>query len=65
SGLKPQLEIADKLGVKFTIILGQKEMVDGTIMIRDMENSNQEIVDSKKIVTEIQKRLAKSGVNGN
>ena len=65
NGLKQQLEQADKLGVKFTLILGQKELVDGTIMIRDMENGNQEIVDFQKIVSEIQKRLSKSAVSEN
>ena len=63
SGLKGQLEVADKLKVKFTLILGQKEIMDGTVLIRDMENGNQETVDCKKIVAEIQKRLAKSAVS--
>ncbi|MDP2586836.1 MAG: histidine--tRNA ligase [Candidatus Komeilibacteria bacterium] len=63
SGLKPQLEMADKLGVKFTIILGQKEIIDDTVMIRDMENGIQEVVDFHKAVTEIKKRLEKSVVS--
>ena len=63
SGLKPQLEIADKLKVKFTLILGQKEIIDGTIMIRDMENGIQEVVDFGKTIPEIKKRLEKSVVN--
>ena len=60
-GLKPQLEIANRIGAKFALILGQKELVDGTIMIRDMDAGNQEIVDFKKIVKEVKKRL---GLNG-
>lgn len=55
--LKAQLEIANKLGVKFALILGQKEVLDGTILIRDMEAGIQEIVDQKKIVREVQKKL--------
>lgn len=62
TGLKAQLETADKLGVKFTLILGQKEIVDGTIMIRDMENGIQEVVDCAKVTAEIKKRLAKIAV---
>lgn len=58
-GLKAQLELADKLGVAFTVILGQKELLDGTIIIRDMENGMQEVVDSAKIDEELKKRLAK------
>lgn len=56
--LKAQLEIANRLGVKFSLILGQKEIMDGTILIRDMESGIQEVVDYKKIINEIEKRLA-------
>ena len=59
SGLKPQLEMANKLGVRYCMIIGQKEMVDGTVMIRDMEGGIQEIVDANKAVDEIVKRLEK------
>ncbi|MBU2575990.1 histidine--tRNA ligase [Patescibacteria group bacterium] len=57
SGLKQQLEIADKLGVVYSVILGQKEFLDETIIIRDMENGIQEVVDLEKIVDELKKRL--------
>lgn len=56
-GLKPQLEEANRLGAKYALILGQKEVIDGTILIRDMESGIQEIVDYKKASTEIEKRL--------
>ena len=56
--LKSQLEAANKMGVKYTLILGQKEVMDGTILIRDMESGIQEIVDYKKIMGEIEKRLS-------
>jgi histidyl-tRNA synthetase len=59
SGLKSQLETANKLGVRYCMIIGQKEMVDGTVMIRDMEGGIQEIVDANKAVDEIVKRLSK------
>jgi len=55
--LKSQLEDANKLGAKFTLILGQKEIIDGTIIIRDMESGAQEVVDLKKIQSEISKRF--------
>ncbi len=57
--LKSQLEMANQAGVRYTLILGQKEIMDGTILIRDMESGIQEIVDYKKIVAEIEKRLGK------
>ena len=48
NALKGQLEAANKMGVELTLILGQKEVLDGTIIIRDMESGAQEIVDVKK-----------------
>ncbi len=62
-GIKPQLEIANRLNVKFSLIIGQKEMMDDTILVRDMENGIQEIIDYKKVVVEMQKRLSKT-ING-
>ncbi|OGY94142.1 MAG: histidine--tRNA ligase [Candidatus Komeilibacteria bacterium RIFOXYC1_FULL_37_11] len=58
-GLKDQLESADKKRAKYTLIMGQKEISDDTILIRDMESGVQEIVDYKKIKMEIKKRLDK------
>lgn len=55
--LKAQLEIADKLDATLAIILGQKEVLDGTIIIRDMEAGAQEIVDVEKVVGIVVKRL--------
>lgn len=59
-GLAAQLEAAGKLHVRFTLILGQKEILDKTIIIRDMESGVQEIVDLAKIVGEVKKRIQKS-----
>ncbi|MFA5021708.1 MAG: histidine--tRNA ligase [Patescibacteria group bacterium] len=56
--LKSQLEISNKLKVKYALILGQKEVMDGTILIRDMESGVQEIIDFNKTVNEIKKKLA-------
>lgn len=63
-GLKAQLESANRFGVKFALIVGQKEIMDDTILIRDMESGIQEVVDYKKVVPEIQKRLNKTNGGG-
>lgn len=63
-GIKQQLEVANRLGTKYALIIGQKEIMDDTILIRDMENGIQEVVDYQKVVPEIQKRLSKTSVNG-
>jgi histidyl-tRNA synthetase len=57
--LKGQLEIANRLGAKYTVILGQKEVIDGTTLIRDMESGMQEIVLYDKAAAEIKKKLGK------
>lgn len=59
NGLKFQLEKANNLGVKLALILGQKEVLDGTIMLRDMEGGVQEIINFNKVALEVQKRLKK------
>jgi histidyl-tRNA synthetase len=57
--LKAQLSRANKIGVKYTLILGQKEALEGTIIIRDMATGKQEIVKLDKVVGEVKKRLKK------
>ncbi len=57
-GLKKQLEIANKIGAKYALILGQKEVLDGTAIIRDMEGGTQETINFDKIVQEVRKKLA-------
>ncbi len=64
NALKAQLEVANKLGVDYTLLLGQKEVLDGTIIIRDMDSGAQEIVDATKIVSIMQRKLSVAeGVN--
>lgn len=58
--LKGQLEIANRLGAKYTVILGQKEVIDGTILVRDMESGMQEIVLYDKAVGEMKKKLGRT-----
>jgi len=57
--LKGQLNRADKIGVKYTLILGQKEALDGVIIIRNMKTGNQSIVKIDKVVSEMKKKLKK------
>jgi len=55
--LSSQLKSADKEGSIFSLILGQKEVFEDNIIIRDMRNGVQEIIPLHKIVDEIKKRL--------
>lgn len=56
-GLKMQMEQAAKLNVRYTLIIGQKEMVDSTIIIRDMEAGMQEVFDFRRAIPEVHKKL--------
>lgn len=58
--LKAQLETANSLKVPYVIILGQKEVQDGTVIIRDMESGVQEIVGHKKLEATIKKKLGRA-----
>jgi len=42
--LSSQLRDAEARNVKYTVIIGQKEFVDGTVILRDMQGRNQEYV---------------------
>lgn len=53
--LKVQLELANKMGSSHAIIIGQKEVQDGTVIIRDMDSGIQEIIDQKKLEAHLQK----------
>ncbi|MDD2758568.1 MAG: histidine--tRNA ligase [Patescibacteria group bacterium] len=59
NSLKTQLELANDLKVPCALILGQKEVQEGTIIIRDMESGIQEIVDQKKAENIVKKKLEK------
>jgi len=55
--IKSQLKIADKEGVKLALILGQREALEGNIIIRDMVSGVQETMPIEKIINEVKKRL--------
>ncbi len=57
--LKAQLRMADRIGVAYTLILGQKEALEGTVIIRDMKNGRQETAKLEKVVREMEKKLKK------
>ncbi|HPD07681.1 MAG TPA: histidine--tRNA ligase [Patescibacteria group bacterium] len=60
NSLKSQLALANQLKVKYALIIGQKELLDGTILLRDMESGSQEVLDLKRVKSIMLKRLAKT-----
>jgi len=55
--LRTQLEEANNLKAKVTLILGKKEVMDETILMRDMDSGVQEIVAQKKIKEKLDKKI--------
>ena len=57
--LRAQLGIADKVGVKYSLILGQKEALEGSIIIRHMQSGQQKSVKLEDVAKEVRKLLKK------
>lgn len=55
--IKSQLKIASRLGVSYALILGQKEAVDDTIIIRNMDSGAQETLPFGKGIDFLKERL--------
>jgi histidyl-tRNA synthetase len=56
-GIGSQLERANKLGVTYSIIIGQKEVREETVILRDMTSGGQEILPASGIVAEMRTRF--------
>lgn len=56
-GMQGQLKAADRFKVAWTIILGHKEVLDKTVILRNMESGMQEVVPREKLVEELRRRL--------
>jgi len=57
--LKSQLKVADKLGVEITLILGQKEALEDTIILREMLAGEQLTIPTRKLMDVLKTKLAK------
>lgn len=55
--IKTQLKIVEREGAAITLILGQKEVLDGTILVRETESGMQETVPQDKLAEFLRKRL--------
>lgn len=57
--IKAQLRVADRLNADLALIMGQKEALDNTLILREMQSGVQEVVALEKIIDEVKKRLKK------
>ena len=55
--LGAQLKVADKEGIGLALILGQKEVYEKSVIVRDLAAGTQESILVEKIVDEIKKRF--------
>jgi len=57
SSLSSQLELANKLNIKYCIIAGHQELGNKTVILKNMETKNQEFINLDSLITEIKKKL--------
>lgn len=57
--IKDQIQLATKMGARYLLILGQKECLDETIILRDTKTGIQKILPQKNIIRDIKKQLRK------
>ena len=55
--VRSQLKIAERVGAKIALILGQKEALDSTIIVREMESGIQETISQEKLIEFLKRKL--------
>ncbi|TSA44681.1 hypothetical protein D4R52_03895 [bacterium] len=58
-GIRHQLKEAEGFHPEIALIIGQKEAVDGTVILRDVRSGMQEVFAGDRIIEEVKKRLGK------
>lgn len=58
--MSSQITQAERMKVPVTLIIGQKEALERTVIIRDMESRSQEIVSVDSVVENVKKLLSRS-----
>jgi histidyl-tRNA synthetase len=56
--LSEQLREAETKGVKYTLIIGQKEFSENTVIFRDMDVRNQEYIDQDTLIRRLKRKVA-------
>lgn len=57
--IKSQLKVAERVGAEVALLLGQKEALDGTIIVRETGLGVQETIPQEKLVEFLKKKLKK------
>ncbi|MEZ4104500.1 MAG: His/Gly/Thr/Pro-type tRNA ligase C-terminal domain-containing protein [Candidatus Paceibacterota bacterium] len=56
--LSAQLREAESRGVRYAIIIGQKEFIEQTVILRDLKEQNQENISPEQMVRKLKKQVA-------
>jgi histidyl-tRNA synthetase len=54
--MKGQLRAADRAGARYALILGERELADGTITVRELASGDQASVEQDEVVAWISRR---------
>jgi histidyl-tRNA synthetase len=57
--ISAQLKLANKFKVDLAVIIGQKEVISKSAIIREMKTGSQEIIPEEKLIAEVKKFLKK------
>lgn len=57
--VKSQLKVAERIGAEVALILGQKEALDSTVIIREISSGIQETIPQDKLVEFLKRKLRK------
>ena len=56
-GLKAQMKYADKLGARYSMVVGDNELAAGKVKVRDMQSHDEVLVDLANVVEAVRERL--------
>ena len=56
--MKAQFKAADRSGARLALVVGEREVADGTVTVRDLATGDQEVVGRGDVVAHVRKRLA-------
>lgn len=58
--IKSQMRVADRLNARYSLILGQIEVKEGTIILRDMDKGSQETIPIEGIVDVVANKIGEN-----
>jgi histidyl-tRNA synthetase len=55
--IKAQMEVANRRGARYAVVIGQKEVLEGTAVVRDMDSGTQEVMNARRVAGELRRKL--------